>query len=261
MIRTSLLLLFFVLTFSACNKDGDEMDTQVQPVSLTSYPLTIGNKWVYYTEAKQTYISSQTPFQIEKCLSTMEVVGDTIINGEVVMKMAMRDSFYHGVVSAGYYYFVNRPSGFYLIAASAAYNSRVEFKSASFRGDYLFHQGMIQSSPTDSLYLPDSSTTFLKFPLVLGESWHGVRYSPGFYFDRKYEAFYSLTTDAGIFNCVRVKGMVSSDTDTIDPDDNLKFHMYYSSKGLVRSHFYSTLDIGGGPFVFSIDSKLTSVNF
>lgn len=254
-------MFFFVLFLSACDKDGDDTQGQIQTVSLTSYPLTMGNKWVYYTEVKQTPVSSSVPTQIDKWLSTMEVVGDTVINGEVVMKMAMRDSSYNGVVNAGNYYLVNRPSGFYIVAISAEYYSRVDFKSASFRGDYLFNQGMIQSLLTDSLYLPDSSLTVLKFPMVLGESWHAVRYSPGFYFDRKYEAQYLQTTDAGVFNCIRVKAMISSDTDTTDQDSNIKFHMYYSSKGLVRSYYYALLDLGGNSLVFTIDSKLTSVNF
>lgn len=261
MIRTTLIVFFFVLFLSACDKDSSDTQGQIQSVSLTSYPLTTGNKWVYYTEAKLTPVSTSVPTQINKWLSVMEVVGDTIINGEVVMKMAIRDSSYDGVVNAGNYYFVNRPSGFYIVAISDGFIPRVDFKSSFFRSNFLFHQGEFQSVQADSLYLPDSSLTVLKFPMVLGESWHAVRYSPGFYFDRKYEAQYLQTTDAGVFSCVRVKGMITSDTSPTGQDDGVDFYMYYSSKGLVRSYTYSIFDPGGLVSVLTIDSRLTSVNF
>lgn len=261
MIRTTLIMFFFVLFLSACDKDSDDTQGQIQTVSLTSYPLTMGNKWEYYTEAKLTPVSSSVPTQIDKWLSTMEVVGDTIINGEVVMKMAIRDSSYDGVVNAGNYYLVNRPTGFYIVAITAWFVSRVDIKSSFLRNDFLFHQGGLQSVLSDSLYLPDSSLTVLKFPMVLGESWHAVGYSAGFYFDRKYEACYLQTTDAGVFNCVRVKGMITSDTSPTGQEDGVDYYMYYSSKGLVRSSTYSIIDLGGVTTAFTIDSKLTSVNF
>jgi len=257
------IFFFGICILTACDKKDDNTSTDNgnQPIQINFYPLNLGNKWTYFTEAKTQSTLTGAVSNLEQCHSTMEVVGDTFLNGQYVTKMTVRDSFYTGQINTGNFYLVNRPDGFYIAAISAGFVSRVEFRLSE-PGSFVFKRSdNDRSHLQDSLYFPDSAITILKFPVVLSEQWHSVRYSPSLYMDRKYIAYSTQLTNAGISNCVKLSLFLVDSTGIAQGTSGIEMNRYYSAKGLIRSYMTSELDMGGDLYLMTIDSKLTDINF
>lgn len=257
------IFFFSLCIFTGCDKKDENVptDNSSQPVQISFFPLNFGNKWIYYTEAKTKSALTGTISNLEQCRSTMEVVGDTFLNGQYVTKMAVRDSFYSGQINTGNFYLVNRPDGFYYVASTDGFIPRVDLRLSEPESFAFRKANNLRNGLQDSLYIPDSAITILKFPVVLSEQWHSARYSPGFYLDRKYIAYSTQITNAGIFGCVKVILFQVDSTGTAQGTSGYEMSRYYSVRGLIRSSISADLVIGGDILLFTIDSKLIGINF
>lgn len=255
--------VFFVLgMISACKKDSDNTATAAFPVAiqLSSYPLTIGNFWKYHTEM-DIADSNGVVFDHHYFDNYWTVISDTFINGIPSSKVAQLDSNYDGTTHRANTYYSNQPSGFFGMATEG-YGSM--FYLLAHRTEFNLQENSYLQFPEfaerDSIFIPDTALWFLKFPAVLSDTWHTVRYgSDDFFQTRKYESYQSVNTSAGIFNCIKVKVYTESNG---QPDTTSSVHQYFSNKGLIKETQFVHLTFGDGSTgTMTRTSELIQINF
>jgi hypothetical protein len=244
----------------SCKKDNDDMIGAPPVVQLSAYPLTIGNFWKYHTEM---FIADSNGVNYDSMYfdNYWTVVSDTFINGVPSTKVAQLDSNYEGTTHLANTYYSNQPNGFYGMATenfgSMLYLPvhRTEFNTG--KNSYLQFP---EFAERDSIFIPDSALWLLKFPAVINDIWHAVRYGSGDSFQtRKYENYQWVSTGAGIFNCIKVKVYAESNG---QPDTTSAVYQYFSNKGLIRETQLVYLTFGDGSTgTMTRTSELIQLNF
>jgi hypothetical protein len=247
--------------FIGCKKDNDN-GTAALPwaVELSSYPLAIGNFWKYHTEM-HIADSAGVYYDHHYFDNYWTVVSDTFINGVPSTKVAQLDSNYDGTTHLANTYYSNQPNGFYAMATDNVGSMlylpvhQTEFNIG--KNSYLQFP---EFSERDTIFIPDSASWLLKFPSVLNDTWHAVRYGSGDFFQsRKYENYQYVNTGAGMYNCIKVKVYSESNG---QPDTTSTVYQYFSSKGLIKETQFVYLTFGDGSTgTMTRTSELIQINF
>ena len=248
LIFSTIGLLFFL----SCNKKSKQLtpvtytpytiislpaDVIGPAIELDSFPLAVGNQWVYNTQ-EQAY-NSQGEIYLNTYTDTFTVISDTFVNG-IVFHYIASSNFANttSLLTADYdrpggaYYYTFMPNGLHQFASLAN---------------------------TDSVYIADSSEYVLLLPATINYSWNS-REKPSFLLDptmvRSWVSYVTATTPAGSFNCVKMHISTVS--------TKLEAYQYYSSKGLVQEiQQIEGLSMGPqlGPTYITRIMTLTAVNF
>ena len=263
------ILILSILLISACKKEKNESNgsgNNNQQLQLTSYPLAIGNSWKYYSEMHLVN-SLGNSIQDDYYDMIWEVVSDTIIHGLVCSKVSQVDSNYNGSVYAAHTYYTNKPDGFYGVAVEdqgSMLYLRTSEQAARTRFDLLGSFGN-KFLTTDSVYVPDTSLKFLKFPSNINDIWFSYEYNGpgGDVVKRKYIKDTVLTTNAGIFNCIKLRLFWDNDNNNLPDSGRSEIYQYFSSKGLIKEEWNEAVIFGGGLAIDSLHriTKLVHVNF
>lgn len=255
-----LSLVAFVM--SGCMKD-DNSDGNNPPVAiqLDSFPLTIGHSWKFHTEVRLSD-SVGVVSQFDQFDNYWTVISDTLINGVPSSKIAQLDSNYDGTTHLAYSYYANKPEGFFGMAYLNM-GSMFVLRSTS-NAEVLLNSYLQFLAPAnvDSLFIPDSSLWFLKFPTALNDTWHAVKYgtSGSYYQTRKYENYQTFTTSAGTFNCLKVK-IYFEDNGQPDAGSPI-FYQYFGTKGLIAETLFAQIVFADGSTrILNRTTKLVQVNF
>jgi hypothetical protein len=177
---TRLYLIAAVLLFSmlACKKSKQPgtpattafKDTSGSFVQVDSFPLTIGNMWVYDNG------------------DTIRAVADTMIGGARAVKLVKSNAGFTVAV-----YCANRTGGCYIVASKVR-NAFIGFTVCPF------------STSSDSvLVVPDTATLLAKLPVDTSASWeaHVPEYPT---FTRRWTSYVTVHNAAGTFDCIKNTG-------------------------------------------------------
>lgn len=263
------LLAAISLMFFACSKDKDPNtgnNNQGRTFQLDSFPLAVGNSWKYHTEVD---VDTEGVHYLDiRIDSYWNVIFDTLINSVHTSKVAQLDSNYDGAKTFGYTYYANKADGFYGVAY-AGNNSSFYLKNigSTFKtGAALLASFGNGAKGGDSLFIPETSLYFLKFPVNVGDVWHSHEYGSSDYY-RKWIGLETVTTSAGAFLCAKLLMFKDSDHNGV-PDPNFPLvYQYFSTKGLVQEtmeepitfNSMTTDHVTNG--YFTKTTKLVQVNF
>lgn len=254
------ILTFVSMVLSGCKKDKGNNNLPVE-IELDSFPLNVGCFWKYYTEIHLAD-SNGVVYHSDYYDNYWTVISDTTINGVPSAKISQSDSNYNGNVRLAYSYYANKPDGFFGMAVENA-GSMFYLKTNSGIADWLNPNLQFSNlAGVDSVVVPDSSPWFFKFPTALNDTWHAVKYSPSdsFYQIRKYDSYQTVTTDAGTFNCIRVKIYFENNGQPLSNPTII--YQYLSEKGLIEeTHLAKTVSGNGETVTISRTTKLVQVNF
>jgi hypothetical protein len=255
---TVLIAMASIFIYS-CKKDNDTGSNSIAPIpiQIDSFPLTIGNLWKYHTDITVFDSIGQVSMTYEY-EHFWNVISDTIINGWNATKIQQIDSNYNGTVNVGFTYYANRPDGFYAVA-SENFGSMFNLKSTNFK---LFPSNdMTINSQADSIFIPTAPLQFLKFPSSLNDSWDVLTYidTTILYQNRVYTNFQTVNTNAGTFDCIRLK---ANQEENGILDTTITIYQDVAEKGLIRETWYADLLFsGGGTGTMVRTSTLVQINF
>ena len=173
-----LTILLFLATICLGCKPGK--DTQVSKnttqtdipgpvISLSNFPLTVGNMWVYDNG------------------DTLRAVADTTIGRITATKLVKKNGTYTAAI-----YCANLADGMHIIGSNWKYGFE-ELTGPLFAG----------YEAADTIEYPAPSILMMKLPVNTGLSWEAN--VPGFeHFQRQWLGYVTVTTPAGTFNCVKM---------------------------------------------------------
>jgi hypothetical protein len=254
---------------SACKKDNSENTgngTGSQQIQLTSYPLTIGNSWEYYTES-HVADSTGAIWLSDYYTNYWNALSDTIINGIVCTKISQLDSNYDGSTHLAYTYYANRSDGFYGIAVQnnggMFYLKTNEILKLT-QFDLLGSFGN-KTFSNDTAFLPATSLKLLKFPSNTNDIWLSHEYNNPIpdIIKRKYICDTTISTSAGTFNCKKLQMFWDIDNNNLPDSGYSEIYQYFSTKGLIQEEWNEALIFGGSSGIDSLHriTKLVHVNF
>lgn len=257
-----LLPVLFLL--SACDPNDPASPPDIEPgpvVSMDSYPLEVGNEWVYTmsvdaTGAENLHFDYVVDFA---------VVADTTINGQPCKKVRSTETEGQtaGNDRLGFRYFTHSSFGLEVIAHNGP-STQVFFKLTEELQIPNYSLIAFGQASMDSVIVRDSALHYFKFPAVEGEIWRSNEFgaTSGAEFKRTWSGFYTVTTSAGTFDCLRLD-MFGDYDQNFEPDSNSIFIQQYISPefGLVKEVHTSVLNWGSGETGdYLRELTLTSVN-
>lgn len=259
-------ILFFSIIIYACKKDQSDTiysnGNQAVVVQLDSFPMTIGHRWEYYTEAHITD-SVGTPVFDYYYENYWNTLADTFINGIASVKIAQLDSNYDGRTHLSYSYYANKADGFYGMANEnfgSMFFLRNSFLSEQF--EFSLSNFGVGSSSVDTVFVPDTSLYLLKFPSVINDIWASHEYGVPNQIKRKWLGYERVVTDAGIFNCVKLQAFWDNDHDNQPDPNSITIYQYFSKKGLIKETRSTSLYFSSGSTgMLNQTSILKQINF
>jgi len=231
-------------------------------VNMSSYPLQVGNQWIY---SMQTVVTGSINMN-DQYVVDFSVVSDTTINGVPCKKVRSTETV--GTVAGndrlGYRFLAHTNLGLDMLAFDGQ-NSQIFFKEDHLAGisELSFLTGSVAA--TDSVVVLDTTIHYMRFPAVDGEVWGSNEFGgtqPGASFKRKWSGYYTVTTDAGTFDCVKLDLFGDNNGDSI-PNDHLHLEQYISPQyGLIKEVTERWLTtVGQDSAFFTREAELTSKNF
>ena len=208
-------------------------------ITLDSFPLKIGNQWVYriitQTTKSESPLSSGTASLSlstpDSGFLTVGVVSDTLINGFRLYGLSIpsQSAFftYNSIYLSDSFLYANLTDGLHRITAGGN---------------------------TDSNYVLDSTEALIKLPVAMNTKWS---YN---YVTRQWTDYVTVTTPAGKFDCVKLSVTENMGSDLYG------MVQYYSSKGLIQELQWYTSWISAGPgvhdnYTYYTMLTLQSLNF
>ncbi len=231
MYKFKILFLLF-LFFASCKKEEDN-DSVPIPVELTSYPLAVGNSWKYHT-IRAILDSSTITYTLSD--SYWKVLSDTTIDGIPTSKISQFDSIYNGIPNLSYTYYSSMDSGFCVLEIEGI-SSYIFFKNETAPDE------TVTDASND---IPDYAIVLLKFPSVINDMWSSNEFGNSPSIKRKWLGYETVTTKAGIFNCVKLQRFTDFDDDGEQDPNSSTIFQYFSEKGLVRESYSTQVNFGGG---------------
>ena len=258
----SLILIYLLIIIAvSCKKEKDDIANPVPipPANINSYPLTIGNSWKYHTNINID--TSGATFYEAEYDHYWNVISDTSIIGIPSTKIAQLDSNYNGTTRLAYSYYSNKPDGFYGMAALNL-GSTLFLKNIELSADLSFNLLNILNVkiPTsDTVFVPNPSLQFMKFPIVNNEIWNSYESGAPFKVKRQWLGDVVVTTPAGAFACKKLQVVFDFDDDGQNDPGELIVYQYFSVKGLVKETQNRVINNPVG--ILSITTELVYVNF
>lgn len=248
LIRLS-FLLSILFSLAACEPDESAAPPEIEPgpvVSMTSFPLDVGNKWVYKMSVDVSGgETSHTDYVVD-----FEVISDTTINGMSCKKVRSTET--EGVAAGddrlGYRYLTQAYSGLDLVAINGP-GTQVFFKISEELEIPNYSLVAFGQSGIEEVIVPDSALHYLKFPANDGEIWRSNEFgaTSGAEFKRQWSGYYTVNTSAGSFDCIRLDLFGDFDQNNL-PDSNSLFIQQYISPefGLIKEVDVRELHWGSG---------------
>ena len=263
------LLVMGISVLSSCD-EGDEPDQAPEyivpgpVVAVNAYPLEVGNEWVYSMRTVITgAITSDDSYMIEHSVEL-----DTTIEGVAVKKVRATET--EGTVVGndrlGFRYFAHTNFGLEMPAHLGS-STQVFFKDEALNGtdNLSFISGAMM--PTDEIVVRDSALRYMRLPAVDGDSWISNEYGTsetGAGFRRKWAGYYTVTTDAGTFDCIKLELFDDWDNDSLPRVEGGIFLEQYISPeyGLIKEVHTADLIMNGEPSAYMVrETNLVSKNF
>ena len=251
------VLSLFSFLLTACSKDenSNPVKTPPVPIQLDSFPLAIGNTWLYYTETRLEDYNGQV-INSGYYNNLWKVIADTLINGAIAIKIQQIDSNYNGSVHIGYTYYRNQSDGFYGVGVDNL-GSMFELKGTDpFPGSL---SGLTPSP--DTIFEPQTPIQFLKFPSAISDYWHSiVHLGSDTVFTRKiYTNFQTVSSSGVTFDCIRLQ---SNRILNGVLDNNYTVYQDFGYKGLIAETVIAdSLLLGNSYARFVRTTKLIQINF
>ena len=151
------------------SKTTSPTDTPGPVISLNSFPLTVGNMWVYDNG------------------DTIRAVTDTTIGGITATKLVKRNGNYTAAI-----YCANQADGMHVLGSNWKFGFE-ELTGPLYSG----------SEAGDTVQYPNPSILMIKLPVAITNSWdvHIAGYE---HFRRQWVSYVTVTTPAGTFKCVKM---------------------------------------------------------
>lgn len=248
----------------SCDPNDAATPPDIEPgpvVTVNSYPLDNGNQWVY---TMTTDVTGGETWHFDHVVS-FEVVSDTIINSLPCTKVRSTETEGQNLGSdrLSYRYFSQSNSSLDAVGFTGPM-TQVFFKLTEELELPNYSLVSFNTASTDSVIVPDSSLHYMRFPSVDGESWLSNEFgaTSGANFKRKWSGFYTVTTDAGTFDCIRLDLFGDQDNDDAPDSSSIYLQQYISPEfGLIkeidqRDLIFGTLVTG----TYYRECTLTSVN-
>ena len=258
-----LAVLLIVITTPSCKNEKVDNNPSSSSITLNSYPLTIGYTWKYYTESHlidSTGVNSQDQYY-ENSLTT---ISDTSINGVLSTKIQQVDSNYAGNVHIAYTYYANQPDGFYALAVEDIGGLFFFWLMPGIIEQPNALLGNIQNpSGLDTVFIPDTALKLLNFPSRLNDTWFSFEYNRPVprIIKRKWLRDTTITTSAGVFNCLKLQMFWDRDDDLQPDSTSPVVYQYFSTKGLIKEDVFIALTSSSGPLRLYRTTKLVWINF
>ena len=264
--RLLALLVLSVTILSSCDEgnDPEPQPEYIVPgpvVTVNSYPLEVGNRWVYSMRTVVTgAVSSDDSYMVD-----FSVKLDTTIDGVPVKKVRATETV--GTVVGndrlGFRYFSQTSFGLEMLAYSGS-NTQVFFKDeqVSRIDDFSFVSGTLAA--TDSVVIRDVPLRYMRLPSVDGDIWGSNEFIAESGFKRRWGGYYTVTTDAGTFDCMKLELFGDSDNDSIPQTTGGLFLEQYISPefGLIKEVDMRDLTIIGGQSALLVrETNLVSKSF
>lgn len=257
--------LLFTILFASCEQNEPAVPNDIVPgpvVGMASYPLNVGNEWRY----KMTVDIDGAATSNEEFTVDFKIVADTVINGTAVKKVRSTET--QGQVAGndrlGYRFLTHSDFGLDNVAVQGPstqvfmrLNEELSIPNYSM---VAFTQ---QTSSTEVIVL-DSALHYMKFPAIDGDVWRSNEFgaTSGAEFKRKWSGYFTVTTGAGSFDCLRMDLFGDSDQNNL-PDSNSIFIQQYISPeyGLIKEIDIRELNWGEGETAqYQRELTLTTVN-
>jgi hypothetical protein len=247
--KRNLSFICIMLLLFSCKKDQENSSGGGSPqqLQITSYPLTIGYSWKYYTE---THIVDSTGTAVldDYYDNYWSVISDSTINGIACARVFKLDSNYDGSTHLGYTYYANTQDGFYGVAVENQgglfflrpdqYNAANQFSLMS----------SFANAPLNTVFVPDTPLRLLKFPAYKNDIWLSYEFNnpvPDI-IKRKYLGYATVTTPAGTFNCVKLQMFWDYDNNNLPDSGQADIYQYFSAKGLIQEEWNEAVTSLGG---------------
>jgi hypothetical protein len=257
-----LAVLLVGVGLSSCEEDA-AAPADIEPgpvVTVNSYPLQVGNRWVYAMSSVITGDFSQD----DHYMVEFSVELDTTIAGVACKKV--RGTETAGTVVGndrlGYRYFAHTNFGIEMLAYQGS-DTQVFFKDEAVDRltGYSLVSGMKMTA--GDVVVRDIPLNYMRLPSVDGDIWVSHEFSEQANFKRQWDGYYTVTTEAGTFNCIRQQLFLDTDNDSIPQPGSLFLEQYISPEyGLIKEVHVSDLDFAGGETAVMVRvTNLVSKNF
>lgn len=267
--KNQLLFILILFLLASCKKEdnqGSHTNTVSNNVHIDSFPLAVGHTWKYYSELHMID-SLGTNYFISRYDNLWSTVSDTFVNGELSTKILQIDSNYNGMIDSCYTYYANRVDGLYGVAYLGN-GTMFYFKSTTpFLNINNSSFGLLINPPVsvDTVFVPATSLRLLKFPSIIHDSWLSYEYNVPIpdIIKRRWIGVKTITTNAGVFNCLELQMFWDVDNDNIPDSGTANILQYFSEKGLIQEEYHQTISYSGSNQTDSVYriSKLTQINF
>lgn len=247
----------------SCDPNEPASPPEIEPgpiVTMSSYPLSIGSEWEYHMDVDVTGPDAgHTDYTVR-----YEVLLDTSFNGLNTKKMRQYQSVNGGLeMYLGDRYFHQTASKLDLVAVNGS-SGQVFFKQ-----DELSQLVSINSLFQDydgenvtQFTVLDSAIHLLRYPSLDNDVWRSNETGWEFDLKRKWVGYYTVTTEAGSFDCIKLELFRDEDNDGLPDPDWFELYQYFSpSYGLIMEVQISQLNyIGGETGELVRKVKLVEVN-
>jgi hypothetical protein len=173
--KPHLIILILIVFGLSCTKkskvtsNGAPQDPPGPAIQLSSYPLNVGNMWVYDNG------------------DTIRAVADTTIGGMNATKMVKTNKRYSAI-----FFCANTEDGFYVVASN--WTHALEGFTCPIDAG---------SGGGPDILLATPPVLFAKYPIDTANAWDA--HVPGYnHFMRQWNGYFTVSTRAGKFNCARM---------------------------------------------------------
>lgn len=249
----------------SCDPNEPATPNSIEPgpvVQVNSYPLEIGNQWAY---SMTTDITGGQTWNTEHTV-TFEVISDTVINAESCKKVRSTETEGQnvGLGRLSHRYFSLSSNGLDVLAVEGPM-TQVFFKLEDEVQLPNYSMVSFNSVSSDTIIVLDTSLHYMKLPSVDGESWLSNEFGAvsGANFTRRWSGYYTVTTDAGSFDCVRLDMFGDQDGNQEPDSASIYIQQYISPQyGLIKEIDTRDLNFEGGSTGELLrETTLVSVNF
>ena len=241
------IILFIVILMSSIGCDN----TTESKLDSFIYPLTIGNTWNYERQFKIYNVrpdSLKDQFEYAYT-SVVEVTVTKMVDltgyDNTIEMMAVETSDFRTVT--GYNYYLEQNDGMYLAGYKSAGDigmpkqkviKEIRLAGHSFSSfaellSVLTPETVLFNSKQDSVYLENPPVKVLEYPLTEGKNWTFRPVGPPWRIDKEIIGNETIETDAGSFECFKIRWLYDLDANGIW-DTDIFIIDYLAEEGLVK---------------------------
>ncbi len=258
------LLSLFVISCDQNEPNDPNTPLGIEPgpvVTMGAYPLEVGNEWMY----TMTVDASGAETLHFDYVVGFTVISDTVINGMTCQKVRSTETegTMAGLDRLGYRYLTHSNFGLDMVAYNGP-SSQVFFRLTEEVQIPNYSMVDFAQSTLDSVVVMDSALHYMRFPSVEGDIWRSNEFgsNSGAEFKRTWAGYYTVTTTAGSFDCIRLDMFGDSDQDFLPDSGSILIQQYISPEfGLIKEvHTHELHWVGGVTGDYLRELTLTSVN-